>query len=269
MPTVDDNKKIWDGDYQWTNRGDEWSVAWGGPYMQWYGAILPRIHRYLPTGNILEIACGYGRWTQFLKDVCKNIVAIDLSEECIDACRQRFSNCSHIDYHVNDGKSLQMIPDASIDFVFSFDSLVHADEPILDAYLSQLPRILKSEGAAFIHHSNLGEYKTLHSKIGNKPKLRKFITMLGMFEENLHLREPSVSAVLVEQLAEEHGLQCVSQELIPWGTKRLLIDGLSTIVKAGSLARIENKVFRNVNFMREASYLEQLSRLYSLRKNDN
>ena len=35
---------------------------------QWYGSLLPRIHRFLPTGQVLEIACGYGRWTQYLKD---------------------------------------------------------------------------------------------------------------------------------------------------------------------------------------------------------
>jgi ubiquinone/menaquinone biosynthesis C-methylase UbiE len=92
---VDENKKMWDGDHQWTNRGDEWSVAWGGPSMQWYGPILPRIHRFIPTDTVLEIACGYGRWTQFLKNMCHKLVVIDISEKCIQACRQAFPS-AHI-----------------------------------------------------------------------------------------------------------------------------------------------------------------------------
>jgi ubiquinone/menaquinone biosynthesis C-methylase UbiE len=270
MPTVDANKKTWDGEYQWTNaregtnRGDEWSAAWGGPAMQWYGAILPRIHHAVPADSILEIACGYGRWTQFLKDMCRHLAVIDLSEECIDACRQRFSGCAHIDYHLNDGKSLQMIPDASVDFVFSFDSLVHADESVMNAYISQLPRILRDGGVAFLHHSNLGEYQALYARIRGVPKLEGLLTRLGVLEKTLHWRDPGVNAQVVERLAQEHGLQCISQEVIPWGTKRAHIDCFSTIVKDGALSARGNRVFRNAGFMHEARKLARLSKLYTV-----
>ena len=139
--------------------------------MQWYGTILPRIKSHVPTNRILEIGCGYGRWTQYLKDLCKNLIVIDLSEECIKASKQRFAECSHIEYHVNEGKSLDMIPNFSVDFVFSFDSLVHADEAVMKAYICQLHRIINNDGVAFIHHSNLGEYRTLYSRIRSIPKL--------------------------------------------------------------------------------------------------
>src|SRR5438876_2607766 len=108
MPSIEENKSLFDGTYNWPNRGDEWSVAWGGPSMQWYGTILPRIKSYVPTNRILEIACGYGRWTQYLKDLCQNLVVVDISGECIQACKKRFSECSHIEYHVNDGTTLDM-----------------------------------------------------------------------------------------------------------------------------------------------------------------
>ncbi len=149
MPSIEENKSYFDNNYNWTNRGDEWSAAWGGPSMQWYGTILPRIKSYIPTNRILEIACGYGRWTQFLKDGCKTLVVIDISGECIRACKQRFSECSHIEYHVNDGKTLDMISDSSVDFLFSFDSLVHAGESVMKAYICQLQRILSNTGVAF------------------------------------------------------------------------------------------------------------------------
>ena len=231
--------------------------------MQWYGTILPRIKSYTPANRVLEIACGYGRWTQYLKDLCKSLVVIDVSEECIRACKQRFSDCSRIEYHVNDGKTLDMIPDSSVDFVFSFDSLVHADESVIKAYICQLQRILINAGVAFIHHSNLGEYNGTYSRIRRIPKLEGLLVWLGFLEKSLHWRDFSVDAKKVEHFAAENGLSCLSQEIIPWGTKRMFIDCISTIAKNDSSVNRRNRVFKNPGFMKEAQSLLRLSYLYS------
>ena len=158
MPDIDWNKQTWDGRYDWDRRGEEWSEAWGGSDMQWFGAILPRIHQFVPTQRILELAPGYGRWTRFLRRLRDELDIVDLSEECITACKQRFRDCTNIRYWVNDGQSLDMIPDASIDFFFTFDSLVHCEEEIVEGYVGQLTRKLAPNGVAFIHHSNMGMF---------------------------------------------------------------------------------------------------------------
>jgi ubiquinone/menaquinone biosynthesis C-methylase UbiE len=263
MPTIEENKSSWDGNYNWQNRSDEWSAAWGGAFMQWYGTIFPRIKAHVPINSILEIACGCGRWTQYLKDLCKHLTVIDLSEKCISACKQRFSEFSHIEYHVNDGKSLDMIPDGSTDFIFSFDSLVHVDEFVMEAYLSQFPRILNKDGVAFIHHSNLGEYHTRYSRIRRIPKLEELLTRVGVLDRSLHFRDFSVDAKKVEALAKRHGLRCISQEIVLWGTKKTFIDCMSTIVRHDSPRVVANKIFKNADFMQEACNLLQLSQLYS------
>lgn len=260
MPTLEDNKYFWNSGYDWSRRGDEWSADWGGPFMQWYGTIFPRIISHLPTGTILEIGCGYGRWTQYLKDLCTHLVAVDLSEQCIRFCRQRFADAAHIEYHVNDGTSLGMIADNSVDFVFSFDSLVHADEPVIDAYLSELARILKRDGAAFIHHSNLGEYSRRYARIRRIPGLEKFLIWSGTLERDLHGRDFSVDAVKVEVLARKHGLGCISQEII--GTEKMMLDCLSTMVRQDSPRIRRNRVLRNTGFVQEKRNLAQLSWLY-------
>src|SRR6266480_3189362 len=262
MPSIEENKSYFDGNYNWTDRGDEWSAAWGGQSMQWYGTILPRIKSYIPTNRILEIACGYGRWTQYLKDLCKNLVVVDISEECIQACKKRFSECSHIEYHVNDGTTLDMISESSVDFVFSFDSLVHSDESVMKAYICQLQRILINGGVAFIHHSNLGEYDGTYSRIRKIPRLEGLLIRLGILEKNLHWRDFSVDAKKVERFAEQNGLRCLSQEIIPWGTKRMLIDCISTIARNNSSVNSGNRIFRNRRFMEETRYLLHLSDLY-------
>lgn len=263
MPSVEDNKRAWDGTYSWAQRGDEWSSAWGGAAMQWYGTLLPRIHRFLPAGRVLEIACGHGRWTQFLKDRCSALVAVDLSRECVDACRERFSAWPHLEFHLTDGRSLDIVDDHSVDFVFSFDSLVHADTAVLDAYLAQLPRILTHDGAAFLHHSNLGEYQARYRRVRSVPLLEPVLRRLGVLDRNLHWRDPEVSAARVAEMALRHGLSTISQEIVPWGTKRAYIDCFSTLVLPGSALARSNRVFRNAAFAREAGQLAALAQLYA------
>ena len=153
------NRLTWDVDYSWADGGDNWSEPWGGPEKQWRGAILPRIRAFVPARTCLEIAPGHGRWTQFLKDLCDQLIVVDLSSSCITACEQRFADCPNIRYHVNDGRSLAMLPDGSIDFAFSFDSLVHAEADVLESYLQQLALKMTNDGVGLIHHSNLGQYK--------------------------------------------------------------------------------------------------------------
>ena len=60
MATAKENKRIWDNIYNWKEGGEEWSRPWGGTDMEWYFTILPRIHSFVPTGTILEIASGFG-----------------------------------------------------------------------------------------------------------------------------------------------------------------------------------------------------------------
>jgi ubiquinone/menaquinone biosynthesis C-methylase UbiE len=229
--------------------------------MQWHGTLMPRIRRFLPTGTILEIACGYGRWTQFLRQHCDRLVGVDLSVECIDAVKARFAADERASFFLNDGKSLAMVPDDSVDFIFSFDSLVHADRDTLDAYVAQFRRVLRRNGAAFIHHSNNGECAPFHPR--RIPKLRYVLRRLGLLEHQ-HLRDLSVSASAVEQMARRHGLACVGQEIHTWLTQRTYIDCFSVIVRSDAMAASRgNTVVRNKSFPVEASSWASLSRLYS------
>jgi hypothetical protein len=111
MPTVEQNSNLWNQNYDWSHGGDEWSACWGGPEAQWFGAILPRIHAFLPADTILEIAPGFGRWTQFPKDYCRHLIVVDLSERCIEQCEKSLYPEFSIEYRVDDGKSLEFLAD--------------------------------------------------------------------------------------------------------------------------------------------------------------
>jgi ubiquinone/menaquinone biosynthesis C-methylase UbiE len=262
MPTTAANKHHWDSGYDWRQGGDEWSQPWGSVAGQWYGTILPRINTMLPTATVLEIACGYGRWTRYLKDSCQHLIVVDLAPKCVTACKDRFAHASNIEYHTNDGMSLAMIPDRSVDFVFSFDSLVHADHAVMSAYLGEIQRLLRDDGSAFLHHSNLGELRSAYHLLSRCRLLRRLLMRLNMLRDLRHSRDLSVSAHLVEQLAKQHGLQCVVQELVRWRDSTTAIDCLSTIVKCDSPRARSNHVVRNLRFMQEAEIARRRSEIY-------
>ncbi|MDF0593749.1 methyltransferase domain-containing protein [Methanotrichaceae archaeon M04Ac] len=242
MVSIERNKILWDKTYDWKNRGDEWSVEWGGPEQQWNWSILPRIRSFVPTGTILEIAPGYGRWTQFLKELCNELIVVDLSEKCVTNCRRRFGSSTHIRYHVNDGKSLSMIPDNSVDFVFSFDSLVHAEADVIESYINEISKKLKRDGVAFIHHSNLDG--------------------LLLDVEAGHMRAISVSASNFEKYVENADMRCISQEMLNWVGGEYLIDCISLFTGKQSKWLRPNQVIENNKFSCEVEYVLKLSKIY-------
>ncbi|RJP19279.1 MAG: class I SAM-dependent methyltransferase [Candidatus Omnitrophota bacterium] len=245
MGTLVQNLDSW-SHYDWSQGGDEWSACWGGTDYLWTGTILPRIRAFLPTDTILELAPGFGRITQYLKDNCRHLIAVDLVERCIAACKSRFASSSHIEYHVNDGKSLPMIADGSIDFLISWDSMVHAESNVMKAYIDEFARILKPEGFGFIHHSNIGHYF-----LDKKEKVK-----------NPHWRAESMSARLFAKYCDDAGLQCVSQELIGWGDT-IHNDCFSLFTRNHSPYARPNQVFANENFMYEAGRLLQIANFYN------
>jgi ubiquinone/menaquinone biosynthesis C-methylase UbiE len=262
MPTVEQNQQAWIAKYDWLKEGEEWSATWGGSEAQWFGAIFPRIHSFVPTNTILEIAPGFGRWTHYLKGYCDRLIVVDLAENCIRACKERFAADSNITYHVNDGKSLAMIPDQSIDVVFSFDSLVHAEADAIQAYLNQLARKLKPNGVGFIHHSNIGRYRKIFSASQTIPgPVRKFLIKRGLLDLP-HWRGFTMTARRFEEQCDEAGMQCISQELVNWGTKRL-IDCFSLFTPKMSTWARPNEIVENRSFMREADSIRRISGLYA------
>ena len=268
MPSIEWNQHMWGADYSWSEQGSEWSEAWGGVEAQWSATISPRICRFLPVPRVLEIAPGHGRWTTYLLRSCEAYIGVDLAEACVKACEDRFSGARNAKFAVNDGKSLAMIPDASIDFAFSFDSLVHAEADVIESYITELSRVLAPNGIAFIHHSNLG---SLLSSLFISRLLGKGVRKVPFALEPLrragivdwaHVRAKSMTAERFADACYMAGLACVGQEIISWGDGRKLIDCLSLLARPGSRWDRPNVVVVNPDFMGEAVSAHRVASLY-------
>ena len=264
---VQANAAEWDRSYDSRAKGEEWSEPWGSSTAQWYGSVYPRIQRFLPVGRILEIAPGYGRWTSFLLSHCDSYVGVDHSTRCIDSCRKRFGGRSNASFHVNDGRSLPGVANSSINFAFSFDSLVHVDAHILASYLTELDRVLAPEGVAFIHHSNLGSYSRLAQltdPLGLErlpAKFRLKLDHIGILN-NVGSRATDVTAASFVELCEATSLHCVAQEVVNWGGGVLLTDAISVVTRAGSRLDRPNRVVRNRLFGAEARAVRRSDTAY-------
>lgn len=242
MPTLEWNHSYWSKDYVWSEGGDEWSKTWGGSEAQWFGSLFPRLHRMLPARRILEIAPGRGRWTQYLIPMCSAFIGVDIAESCVIECTNRFAGAPHAGFIHNDGLSLAAVPDNSFEFIFSFDSLVHAELDVMQSYIPQLVKKLAPGGKAFLHHSNYAACDH-----GGK--------------RSEHARAGSVSGEIIASLVKQSGGQMLVSEFINWGSIQTT-DCLSTFTRDDDQAP-EHLLLTNPRFMEEAHIILDFQSPYS------
>ncbi len=202
MPTVTENLHFWSV-YDWKLEGNEWNIGYGGTRAAWQFAILPRIQRFIPCEHILELAPGHGVWTQYLRPFAQRMTLVDLTPRCIEFCRGKFGE-DNMSYVVNDGRTLAGVPDACVDFAFSWHSLVHAEHEVMRGYAQELMRVLRPGGFGLIHHTNYGEF-------AHETEARPAVP-------NDHWRGVDMTARKFRDDCAEFGLQCTYQELVPWGS---------------------------------------------------
>lgn len=283
MPTVEQNLSWWGKPSGWIDDGDRWSERWGGTDLEWWASIFPRVRNFLPASTILEIAPGFGRWSQFLKGFCDQFISVDLSPACVERCKKRFASDPHVRCYVNDGKSLPMVEDRSVDFAFTFDSLPHVEADVIAAYLKELGKKLKIGGFGFIHHSNLASYRRtvwLPKAIGRpqsfgtngasarpmsrsqwrRRRLQLKLTQWGLVN-TFDNRAESVSARVFRESCSPAGLDCVSQELVNWNHGPSLTDCLSVVTPSDGQTR-KFQLSSNPFFMAEAEKVRRTAEFY-------
>lgn len=203
MPDVKFNTDWWNS-YDWAKGGAEWTGGYGGPDMAWDSAIEPRIRALLPgrDGHILELGPGFGLWTSRLRNLSARMTLVDLAATCLDGCKAKFGT-RNMTYVLNDGKTLPGVADGSVDFVFSWHSLVHCQHDVMSSYARELARVMRVGATGVIQHSNYGEY--LDPTTG-----KHSINNPGTFGEDM----------TGEKFAKDcsaAGIQVTYQEVVPWG----------------------------------------------------
>ncbi|MEZ5978222.1 MAG: class I SAM-dependent methyltransferase [Planctomycetota bacterium] len=159
MPTREENLKMWDQTFDWSRRGEEWTVgeAW------WQGILDATVRRYARAGQrMLEIGPGGGRFTaELLAAGPRSLALLDLSPKCLEMCRERFGDRDgSIRYLLGDGTSVPIEEDGSIDLVFSFDVFVHVERPEVLGYFRDFARLLAPGGHGVVHYASVDRAPT-------------------------------------------------------------------------------------------------------------
>lgn len=147
---------------------------------------------------VMDLAAGHGRHSAKLEQTAGSLVIVDINEECLRACRERFGSSPRFRYVKTDGYSLDGVEDASVTLVFSFDAMVHFDPEVVRSYLPEIRRVLVPGGHGFCHHSNYSEDPG------------------GDFHAAPHWRS-HMSVELFRSMCEHAELDVLRSEPIDWG----------------------------------------------------
>lgn len=120
-------------------------------------SVFYQFFRKLDLNNVIELACGRGRHVPYYIDKAGKVTLVDILEENMIICRERFKEHSKIEYYKNNGYNLEKLPDNSYTALFTYDSMVHFEMMDIYEYLKDIYRVLNEGGLALLHHSNYSE----------------------------------------------------------------------------------------------------------------
>lgn len=100
-----------------------------------------------PFGQVVELACGTGIWTQILLQMSCHITAIDAAPEMLAIAQQKTGE-ARVSYQQTD--IFHWEPDQSYDLVFFANWLSHVPPAELAAFLSSVSRAVRQGGYLII-----------------------------------------------------------------------------------------------------------------------
>jgi len=156
-----DTRRFWDADSQFvaryrricsspefdaTENEAELSRLWDEETRRSLELILEGVP-VQPAWRCLEIGCGIGRLMKSLATRCAHVTGVDLSERMVGWSREYLADTRNTTVHLNDGRSLAGIADASIDFVYSHLAFQHITLfEVVHDYLAEIHRVLRPGG---------------------------------------------------------------------------------------------------------------------------
>lgn len=136
-------------------RQETYGIVWGDPRQSPH--LQEVVQKFLlpfavPDSVAVEIGAGGGRWSRELIGRAGKLILVDGVAEFEIAIRHQL-DCTGVVFLVSPDGRLPAIADASVDFVFSFDTFVHFDAGLFDAYVDSIGRILKPGGHFVLHYA--------------------------------------------------------------------------------------------------------------------
>lgn len=161
--SIDTNYRMWQN-HKWIE--GEWSPSqeWQDDFANYFTKAYGK-----KFDTVLEIGIGIGKWVPYLQEIAGKYIGIDLTDISIEICNKNFSQFPNVQFFKNDGKTLPMVADGSVDFIWSYDVFVHISPHDIRDYIKEFSRVMKKGSVAVIHHgrgeSRAGWRSTLTNKM--------------------------------------------------------------------------------------------------------
>lgn len=148
-----------------------------------HAIYLACIKPYIKSSStILEIGCGRGAWTKLMLEA-QRIYCLD----ALSAEHNGFNNYvglhDNVVYYWVKDFSLRMIPDNSLDYVFSYDVLCHVSNEGIGEYAKNMFKKMKSGAIAFWMVADYEKYNSFVENIENINKPNS-LTCLYLNDKN-------------------------------------------------------------------------------------
>jgi len=108
-----------------------------------------------PEVDVLELGCGGGKFSRRLRPQSRRLVCADISADMLARTRAKVGEGDDVEFLQLNGRDFGGVPDASIDFIYSYDVLLHLQPQNVFSYLRDARRILRPGGIFMIHAINL------------------------------------------------------------------------------------------------------------------
>lgn len=178
---------------------------------QWNSLILPEI-KHFNFNVTLDFAAGHGRNSAYLAKLAKKLYVVDANPEAVQFLHQRFEGDAQTQCAVpviqNNGVDLIGVPTGAVTTLYSFDSMVHFEKRLVEAYMPEFQRVMAPGAFGFIHHSNFG-------RVSDAPDFRDHPAWRANVDKNFFA-----------QCCFRHKLLAVRQVTIDWPAGEVAIQDL-------------------------------------------
>jgi len=116
-------------------------------------------------GVVMDFGCGIGRVARYVAPHCRELWAVDSSEQMLGFARKRLAAQENVRYARCDGTSIPL-PDAALDLAYSVLTLQHMEREHAFMLLRELRRVTRPGGTVYLTFPNLLSEVYLESFLG-------------------------------------------------------------------------------------------------------
>jgi SAM-dependent methyltransferase len=165
-------RDLWHGGFFLADPAEKLAPFWlesmvGGYHLIYLACIRPWL---TPRTHVLEIGCGHGAWTRLFLEAGR-VTCVDALSAEHNAFYSYVGKVDNVRYHQVADFTLSIVPDNTVDYVFSYDALCHVSFAGISEYTRSLYRVMKESAHGFFMVADYRKYNEFVDSLGSQNAL--------------------------------------------------------------------------------------------------